>query len=329
MNGREIFETGVRWCYAMQEQITQQLEDLELRSTKGPGEPHRPALFREDLWDLPQDSKGASPITGGGGRTRAIENGRIFEKGGVSVSDVSGHLPPDLSRAMPGESPRFRTTGIVIALHPLNPHAPAAHADFRIVKRISEGGAIDRLWFSGSADLAPSLLYDDDARDFHSAWRDLCGRFPDIADHPRLKKACDDRFYLPHREEHRGIGGILYEFEEKQPDRWLEFMKEAGSTLLRAYLPILDRRAHSPFALAERDLQLLRRGRSVEFNLLCDAGTAFGLRTGLRTESVLMDLPSPVHWRYNYDPASDISLEPEPRQRAARLNEVLRHPVDW
>lgn len=330
MNGREIFEKGVRWCYSTQEEITAQLEELELNSTGTTGEgSHRPALFHEDLWDMPLQSDPITPITGGGGRTRTIENGRIFEKGGIGVSDVSGHFPPELARTMPGESSRFRATGISIVLYPLNPHAPSAHANFRIIKRITESGAIDRLWFAGSADLTPSLLYEEDARTFHAAWRDLCARFPDVADHRRMKKACDDYFYLPHRQEYRGIGGILYDFEEAHPDRWFDFMKEAGATFIRAYLPIMGRRSGMPFGAAEREVQLLRRGRSVEFNLLCDRGTSFGLRTGGRIESILMSLPSPVHWRYNYDPATDASLTASLRDQATRLRDVLRTPADW
>lgn len=320
---RKTFESAVRACYEMQEQITSCLEDIELKSTSA----GRSAIFREDLWDHSETN--STVLTGGGGRSRIIEGGRVFEKGGVNVSDVSGRFPEDMARSQPGESLRFRAAGISLVLHPKNPHAPTVHANFRVIKRITEQGSIDRMWFGGGADLTPHILYKEDARHFHRTWYELCERFSDIASYTEMKEACDRYFFLPHRQEARGIGGIFYDYEEHSPQRWLSFMKEAGKAFLDSYVPIIQRRADMPFTEAERDFQLFRRGRYVEFNLIHDRGTLFGLRTGGRVESILMSLPSPVHWKYNYNPESDPSLPEAFRNRIAELQAVLRKPHDW
>lgn len=324
MEPREIFESAVRWCYEFQDVVTARLEEMELQAHP-PGQPHRPAVFREDLWD---HSEPASFLTGGGGRSRAIEGGRIFEKGGVNVSDVSGRFSAEVNPTA-GDVPRFRAAGFSLVLHPANPHAPAIHANFRMIKRISEKGDVSRLWFGGGVDLTPHLLYEEDAVEFHRVWKNLCARFPDIANYDRMKRECDRYFYLSHRKEARGIGGIFYDQEEERSERWLAFMKEAGEAFLKNCLPLLERRASTPFTDQERDFQLYRRGRYVEFNLMHDRGTLFGLQAGGRIESVLMTLPSPVHWRYNYDAENDEKLEPALRERIRSLYEVLRCPISW
>jgi coproporphyrinogen III oxidase len=323
MDRRKVFETAVRVFYEMQDRITRALEEIELSSSSA----RRASLFREDLWDHSQTS--STVLTGGGGRSRAIENGRVFEKGGVNVSDVSGRFSEEMSRSQPGESRRFRAAGISLVLHPANPHAPAVHANFRVIKRITEQGEIDRMWFGGGADLTPHLFYEEDARHFHRMWHDLCQRHREIADYEQMKQDCDAYFFLPHRGEARGIGGIFYDYREGNDERWLHFMKDACQTFLESYLPILKRRMDLPYTEAEREFQLYRRGRYVEFNLIHDRGTLFGLRTGGRIESILMSLPSPVYWKYNYDPENDPLLPEALRRQISDLYSVLRRPRSW
>lgn len=323
MEKRKVFESAVRICHDMQDRITTALEELEMNNASS----GRASIFKEDLWDHGDTT--STILTGGGGRSRAIENGRIFEKGGVNVSDVSGRFSEEMARAQPGESSRFRATGISLVLHPKNPHAPTVHANFRVIKRITEQGEIDRMWFGGGADLTPHLFYEEDARHFHKAWSDLCLRHREIADYGKMKQDCDAYFFLPHRAEARGIGGIFYDYQEENADQWLAFMKEAGEAFLESYVPIIKRRSDMPFTEAEREFQLYRRGRYVEFNLINDRGTLFGLRTGGRIESILMSLPSPVHWRYNYHPENDLSLPEALRRQIAELYSALKEPRNW
>ncbi len=261
--------------------------------------------FREDLWARPG---------GGGGRTRVLLDGEVFEKAGVNFSEVHGSLEGEIAAALPGGGGDFYATGLSLVLHPRSPMVPTVHANFRFIERG------DRSWFGGGSDLTPFYLFEEDARHFHRVWKRVCDRH-DASYYPRFKRWCDEYFFLPHRGETRGVGGIFFDSLEGDLPRLFAFFCDAGEAFLEAYLPILERRRREPYGPAEREHQLIRRGRYVEFNLLQDRGTAFGLRTGGRTESILMSLPPLVRWSYDVVAA--------PGSREALLLEVLRRPREW
>ncbi|MCB9646360.1 MAG: oxygen-dependent coproporphyrinogen oxidase [Deltaproteobacteria bacterium] len=272
--------------------------------------------FRVDQWDRPE---------GGGGRSMVIEDGRVFEKGGVNVSAVYGELSEAFARELPGSGRHFFATGVSLVIHPRNPHVPTVHANFRYLEK--GDGEDYTAWFGGGADLTPWILYEEDAVHFHRVWKAACDRHP-VADHDRLRKWCDEYFYLPHRGETRGVGGIFFDYfgtggERGTPadlDEVQRFVEDAAGSFLDAYLPIVERRQHTESTEAERAWQLVRRGRYVEFNLVYDRGTVFGLKTGGRIESILMSLPNLVAWKYDH--------QPEPGYQTALL-EVLKQPRDW
>ena len=266
------------------------------------------ARFREDRWTRPG---------GGGGRTRVIEGGQVLEKGGVNVSMVFGTLSEAMQRALPGEGAHFFATGVSLVLHPKNPNAPTAHANYRYLERG------DRRWFGGGADLTPHYYFAEDAAHFHDVLRAVCEAHRDVADYERFRAWCDHYFYIRHRGEHRGVGGIFFDYEHVEDeagfDRRLAFVEAAGLAFREAYEPILRRRKDLPYGDRERTWQLHRRGRYAEFNLVYDRGTVFGLKTGGRIESILMSLPPLCRWDYD--------VRPEPGSREAKLLEVLRRPV--
>jgi coproporphyrinogen III oxidase len=263
------------------------------------------ARFGAELWKRPG---------GGGGLTRVLEGGAVLEKAGVNVSDVHGEVSPALAAAMPGEGPAFLATGLSVVVHPRSPLAPTAHMNVRLLAR----GA--RAWFGGGADLTPYYLFPEDCAHFHGVLRDACERHAP-GSFAAMKRAADAYFYLPHRGEHRGVGGIFFDDLAGDLERALAFVAEVPRAFAAAYLPILDRRKVLPHGEAERRWQEVRRGRYVEFNLVHDRGTLFGLRSGGRTESVLMSLPPRV--RFDYDD------RPAPGSREAELLDVLRRPRDW
>jgi coproporphyrinogen III oxidase len=243
-----------------------------------------------------------------------LEDGAVLEKGGVSTSVVFGELEEAFARKLQGEGRSFWAAGISLVLHPRNPHVPTVHANYRF---LHQGG---KAWFGGGADLTPYYLYEEDAAHFHRVHKEACDRH-DPAHYPRFKEACDKYFYLRHREETRGVGGIFFENMGGDLERELAFVRDAGRAFLPAYLPIAERRKDTPYTEAQRFWQEVRRGRYVEFNLVWDRGTTFGLETKGRTESILMSLPPQVRWRYDHHPA--------PGTEEAKLVEVLRAPRDW
>ena len=255
---------------------------------------------------------------GGGGLTRVLLNGAVIEKGGVNTSVVFGELSPEFAAQLQGTGTSFFATGVSLVLHPVNPHAPTVHANFRYI----EQG--EKRWLGGGADLTPYYFHEDDRAHFHGVWRRYCEAHPEFADHPRFSDWCDRYFYLPHRGERRGVGGIFFDhltLAGDDPDRdarALAFLRDGGLRFLAAYEPILRRHMSAPVTPAQRRWQELRRGRYVEFNLLYDRGTVFGLKTGGRTESILMSLPPRVQWGY--------CEEPEPGSAEARLLVELRKP---
>ncbi len=253
--------------------------------------------FRTDAWQRPE---------GGGGISRVVEDGTVFERGGVNFSHVTGKtLPPSATALRPELAGRaWDALGVSLVLHPRNPHAPTVHLNVRFFCAHASGGAAAPVWwFGGGMDLTPYYGYAEDASHFHRACRDALAPFG--ADtYPRYKKWCDDYFYLKHRAEPRGIGGIFFD-DLNTPDfaTCFALQQSVGDHFLDAYLPILARRQDLAYGERERDWQAYRRGRYVEFNLVWDRGTLFGLQSGGRTESILMSLPPVVKWRYDWQPA--------------------------
>lgn len=262
--------------------------------------------FREDLWQREG---------GGGGRTRVLAGGGVFEKAGVNFSLVHGEMAPEFAAQVPGAGREFTATGISLVLHPRSPLVPTVHANFRF---LSKG---EREWFGGGCDLTPYYPFRADVIHFHRVWRDVCERHVGIVDYRRLKAWCDEYFFLPHRNEPRGVGGIFFDYLEGEWEQSFAFVRDCGAAFLDAYPPIVLRRQHEPYGERERAFQEFRRGRYVEFNLLYDRGTLFGLKTGGRIESILMSLPPVVRWEYDY--------HPEPGSREAELYEVYLKPRNW
>lgn len=263
------------------------------------------ARFREDQWQ-----RGG----GGGGRTRVLAEGGVFEKAGVNFSHVFGQFSEEFARQIPGEGREFTACGISLVLHPRSPLVPTVHANFRFLTRGKKE------WFGGGADLTPYYPVREDAIHFHKVWKQVCERHAPLVDHRRLKQNCDEYFYLPHRGEARGVGGIFFDYLEGDREQIFSFVRDCGDHFLDAYLPIVRRRQDEPYTEHQRAFQEFRRGRYVEFNLLYDRGTLFGLKTGGRTESILMSLPPRVQWHYDYQPA--------PGSREAELYDFLK-PRDW
>jgi coproporphyrinogen III oxidase len=261
--------------------------------------------FREDVW---------TREGGGGGRTRVLEAGHVFEKAGVNFSSVHGELPEQFASKIPlGTGTSFFATGLSLVFHPQNPMVPAVHANFRYLEK---GNAA---WFGGGTDLTPCYPYADDAVHFHRTLRNACDRH-DLEFYPRFKKWCDEYFVLKHRGEMRGIGGVFFDYLEGDREKNFAFVSDLGNSFLNAYVPIARRRATQPYSERERQYQLYRRGRYVEFNLLYDRGTIFGLETRGRTESILMSLPPLVRWMYDF--------QTEPGSREHNALEFFQ-PRDW
>ncbi len=289
--------------------------------------------FKEETWDRPE---------GGGGRSRVMQEGRIFEQGGVNFSEVHGaELPPSIVNQRPeAKGHPWFATGTSMVLHPRNPYLPTVHLNYRYF----EAGPV--WWFGGGADLTPFYPYLEDARHFHRVHKKACDSIsPEL--HKVFKPWCDEYFFLKHREETRGIGGIFYDYQDgsgilykgqnkhgkaatistqigAHPKNWDELFalaKACGQAFLPAYVPIIEKRQYNQFGEKEREFQLYRRGRYVEFNLVWDRGTIFGLQTNGRTESILMSLPPLVRWEYGYKPSTG--------SREELLTELFNKPQDW
>jgi coproporphyrinogen III oxidase len=279
----------------LQERIVADLEALDGTGT-----------FREDAWERPG---------GGGGRSRVLAEGGVFEKAGVNFSEVHGQMAEEFAKQIPGEGRDFTATGISLVLHPHSPLVPTVHANFRY---LTKG---DKSWFGGGSDLTPYYPYREDVIHFHQVWKRVCTRHPEPVDYARFKQWCDEYFYLPHRGEARGVGGIFFDYLEGDFEQLFAFVRDAGDSFLEAYLPIARRRKDEPYTERQRRFQEYRRGRYVEFNLLYDRGTLFGLKTGGRTESILMSLPPRARWDYDY--------HPDPGSREAELYDTYLKPRDW
>jgi len=271
------------------------------------------AEFQEDSWVRPQ---------GGGGRTRVITEGGVFEKGGVNFSHVYGdQLPASATHARPELAGRnFQAMGVSLVMHPENPYIPTSHANVRFFMAEKEG-AEPIWWFGGGYDLTPYYGFREDCQHWHQIAAQACAPFGDNV-YSEYKKWCDEYFYLKHRNEARGVGGLFFDdLNHWGFDKSFAFMQAVGNSYLPAYLPIIERRKGMAYGQRERDFQLYRRGRYVEFNLVFDRGTLFGLQSGGRTESILMSLPPLVRWEYDY--------QPEAGSPEAELTESFLPHQDW
>lgn len=279
----EIFEEGREFLLTLQDEICKELQTVEASSTSFDNLASK--QFQEENWTA------SGWIKEGGGRSRLIEEGRVIERGGVNFSDVGGEFSEDFAKSMPGDTREFRACGVSLVIHPRNPFAPTVHANFRMIRRGDE-----KFWFGGGADLTPMYFQEEDAKFFHRKWKEVCDKHMTLVDYVALKEQCDRYFHIPHRGESRGIGGIFYDYKEENHRGWLAFMKDAGRTFVSSYIPILQDRMTQQYSEAHREFQLYRRGRYVEFNLIYDRGTHFGLKTGGRVESILMSLPPVVRY---------------------------------
>ncbi len=300
----------------MKEKFYQYLQDLQDKITTSLEALDGVAQFKEDHWERPG---------GGGGRTRALEGGKVIEKGGVNVSAVHGELSKAMQKKFGVDEVDFFACGLSLILHPKNPMAPTVHANWRYFEMYDKdtGATIDQ-WFGGGQDLTPYYLFEEDAIHFHRVCKEACDQHhPDF--YARYKQACDAYFWNTHRDEARGIGGLFFDYLRPEKGQtitnWYDFVTEVGDSFLAAYLPILKRRKDQAYTDAQRTWQEIRRGRYVEFNLIHDRGTLFGLKTNGRIESILMSLPPKVQWKYDYHPQKGSAEE--------QLVEVLKHPREW
>jgi len=292
------------YIHQLQDTICNKLEEVDGKAT-----------FQEDLWDRPE---------GGGGRTRVIENGDVFEKGGVNISSVHGKLPEAMQKNFGVSDSDFFACGLSLVLHPKNPFAPTVHANWRYFEMYDGSGNIVTQWFGGGQDLTPYYLFDEDAIHFHQVCKDACDKH-DASFYPMYKKRCDEYFYNAHRNEGRGIGGLFFDYLKEtktltMQDRY-DFVTEIGNSFLDSYTPIIERRKTQEYSEENKNWQEVRRGRYVEFNLVHDKGTLFGLKTNGRIESILMSLPPKVQWHYNR--VAEAGSEEE------RLVKVLQNPKEW
>ena len=292
------------YIQTLQDTITAKLEAVDGK-----------AKFKEDLWEREE---------GGGGRSRVIENGDVFEKGGVNISKVHGPLNPAMQKYFNVGDVNFFACGLSLVLHPKNPFAPTVHANWRYFEMYEKDGTLVDSWFGGGQDLTPYYLFEEDAIHFHSICKSVCDAH-DPSFYALYKKQCDDYFYNAHRDEARGLGGLFFDHCKATPERsmtdWYNFVTQVGDSFLDAYVPIVEKRKDIPFTPEQRDWQEIRRGRYIEFNLIHDKGTLFGLKTNGRIESIFMSFPPHVQWRYNY--------EPEKGTKEDKLLHVLKPPKDW
>ena len=297
-------EKFVTYIQNLQNEITDSIEKLD-GTTK----------FKEDTWVRPE---------GGGGVSRVIENGAVFEKGGVNISEVYGELPESMQKYFGVTDANFFACGLSLVLHPNNPMVPTVHANWRYFELYDVDGNIADQWFGGGQDLTPYYLFEEDAKHFHQVCKTACDKHnPNF--YLKYKERCDTYFYNAHREEGRGIGGLFFDYckatREMSMQGWYNFVTEVGDSFLESYVPIVEKRKDLSYTEANKDWQEIRRGRYVEFNLVHDKGTLFGLKTNGRIESILMSLPPKVQWVYDHHPK--VGSEEE------KLVNVLKNPKDW
>ena len=299
-----IKETFTKHLFDLQDKICRSLEEVDGK-----------AKFVEDAWEREG---------GGGGKTRVIANGKVFEKGGVNTSIVHGELPDTFKEKFGVDEANFYACGLSLVIHPKSPKVPTVHANWRYFEMYDGKGSIVKQWFGGGSDLTPYYLVEDDAVHFHQVMKNMCDKH-NTDYYPEFKKACDSYFFNSHRDETRGIGGIFYDYmQEDENMSWeqlLAFQIDAGNCFLEAYIPIVEKHKEETYTEEQKYWQEIRRGRYVEFNLLHDRGTHFGIKTKGRTESILMSLPSTVRWDYGFQTEKD--------SEEAKLIQVLMNPREW
>lgn len=294
----------VEHIHALQDTICSALEQVDGN-----------AKFAEDRWERAE---------GGGGISRVIAEGNVFEKGGVNTSVVHGTLPAAMQQSFSVPESNFFACGLSLVIHPKNPFVPTVHANWRYFELYDKEGKHVDSWFGGGSDLTPYYIFEEDCKHFHTTLKEAMDPFGAEL-YPKYKKQCDEYFVNKHRDnETRGIGGVFYDYlrpvDADDEERLLRFQQSNGEAFLKAYLPIVEKRKGTPYTEQHTNWQEIRRGRYVEFNLIHDRGTLFGLKTNGRTESILMSLPPRARWAYNY--------KPEPGTEEARMQEYLK-PRDW
>jgi coproporphyrinogen III oxidase len=299
----------------MKEQFYSYIKDLQNQITKALEKVDGKATFREDLWNRTE---------GGGGQSRIIENGEVIEKGGVNISAVHGPLPESMQAYFKVGNVDFFACGLSLVIHPKNPMAPTVHANWRYFEMYNENNECVDQWFGGGLDLTPYYLFEEDAKHFHLQCKKACDAH-DSHFYTEFKDKCDAYFHNSHRGEARGVGGLFFDYLKADKkysieDRY-DFTTEVGNAFLEAYIPILEKRKSMSYTPAQRTWQEIRRGRYVEFNLVHDKGTLFGLKTNGRIESILMSLPPTVQWRYDH--------QPDPDSDESKLLEILKNPKSW
>jgi coproporphyrinogen III oxidase len=292
------------YILGLQDEITSKLEEVDGN-----------AKFQEDLWERPE---------GGGGRTRVLDDGDVFEKAGVNISAIKGLLPESLQKQFKVNEGDFFACGLSIVIHPKNPFIPTIHANWRYFEMYNSKGEIVTSWFGGGQDLTPYYFFKEDVIHFHKNCKKVCDKYsPDF--YNEFKESCDNYFWNTHRNESRGVGGLFFDYLKETNDFSIKdrfnFVCEVGDNFLQSYLPIVNARKNTPFSKDNRRWQEIRRGRYVEFNLVHDRGTLFGLKTNGRIESILMSLPPKVQWKYNYIPIKG--------SKEAELLDILSKPIDW
>ena len=300
-----IKESWIEYIHDLQNRICSALENCDGK-----------AKFFEDAWERPE---------GGGGKTRVITNGNVFEKGGVNTSVVFGPVTDAMRSQLKINGDNWFACGLSLVVHPLNPFVPTVHCNYRMFELYNEKGDVLDRWFGGGTDLTPYYLFEEDAKHFHQTYKNVCDQY-DAYFYPKFKKECDQYFVNWHRnEERRGIGGIFYDYqranETKDINFWMNFGKACGNAFIEAYIPIVEKRKAVTYNEEHKYWQEIRRGRYVEFNLVHDRGTLFGLKTNGRTESILMSLPPTVRFEYNY--------QPDPGSEEDKLLQACLQPKDW
>jgi coproporphyrinogen III oxidase len=300
-----IKENWIGYIEGLQNRICTTLEECDGK-----------AKFIEDQWQRAE---------GGGGKTRVISGGNVFEKGGVNTSVVFGSVSEAMKTQLKINGAKWFACGLSLVLHPVNPFVPTVHCNYRMFELYNEKDEVIDRWFGGGTDLTPYYLFEEDAKHFHQTYKNVCDEY-DLSFYPIFKKNCDDYFVNTHRNnERRGIGGIFYDYqkpsENKNVNFWMNFSKACGDAFLQAYLPIIEKRKICSFTDKNKYWQEIRRGRYVEFNLIHDRGTLFGLKTNGRTESILMSLPPTVRFEYNY--------QPEKGSEEDQLLQVCLQPREW
>jgi len=298
-------ETWISFIHDLQDRICSALEKVDSK-----------AIFVEDKWERAE---------GGGGKTRVIANGDVFEKGGVNTSVVYGEVNDAMRTQLKIDGAKWFACGLSLVIHPLNPFVPTVHCNYRMFELYNSNDEVIDRWFGGGTDLTPYYLFEEDAIHFHQTYKDVCDAF-DPSFYSRFKKECDNYFVNWHRNaERRGIGGIFYDYQrpgEKQDvNFWMNFGQQCGNAFIDAYIPIVEKRKNIVYTEENKYWQEIRRGRYVEFNLVHDRGTLFGLKTNGRIESILMSLPPTVRFEYNYQPKEGTAQ--------ADLIDACLYPREW